>query len=108
MSLLRVIVVCCVVALLGCGDGGTTVKPPDTTAKDQVKQYLENIAETGAGGSEMGAIMEELKKLEESDPALAAELQEDAKTFMSTQNSPEQLKAKAKEMIEKLDGGTGG
>lgn len=108
MSLFRVIVVACVVAILGCGDGGQAVKPPDTTAKEKMKQYLENIAQTGAGGSEMGAIMEEVKKLEETDPALAAELKEDAQAFMSTQNSPQQLKQKAKDMIQKLEGAKGG
>ena len=108
MSWFRLLVVCCFVALLGCGDKSVKVTPPDISAKQQVKAYLENISKTGAGGSEMGAIMEELKKLEATDAALAEELREDAQTFMSTTNSPEQIKQKAQDMIKKLEGASGG
>lgn len=108
MSLFRVLVVVCVVAILGCGGGGEAVKPPDTTAKDQVKQFLEGVAERGAAGSEMGAIMERLKFLEETEPELAADLRKDAQSIMSQQNSPQQIKQKAKDMLQKLEGAKGG
>ena len=73
-----------------------------------MRSALQNIAETGSGGSEVGAIMNELSKLEESDPELAKELKTDAAEFMSTRNTPDQLKKRAKDMIKKLDGSTGG
>ncbi len=108
MSWLKIAVFSCFVALIGCGDDSQEVTPPSTTAKESVKAALQNIVDSGQGGSEIGAIMEELKKLEESDPKLAAELMTDAESFMSTQLSSDQLKEKAKEMIKKLDSGTGG
>jgi hypothetical protein len=102
-------VLVCFAALIGCGDQSQDVKPPDVTAKERVKQALENVVETGQGGSEIGAIMNELEGLKESDPALAEELMEDAQSFMSTQLSSDQLKQKAKDMLKKLEaGGAGG
>jgi hypothetical protein len=108
MSWLRTFVLVCFAALIGCGDNTEAVAPPDTTARERVKAALENVAESGQGGSELGAIMEELKGLEESDPALAEELTQDAQSFMSTQLSSDQIKQKAKDMLKKLEQGTAG
>ena len=101
MSWLRTFVLVGFAAFIGCGDVSQDVTPPDTTAKERVKAALENVVESGQGGSEIGAIMEELKGLKESDPALAEELTQDAQSFMSTSLSSDQIKQKAKDMLKK-------
>lgn len=103
MSWIRAALLCGVAALVGCGKGGEAVKAPDTTAKENIKRSLEGIAERGQGGSEIGAVMNELQKLKSVDAALAEELIQDAQAFMSTALSSEQIKAKAKEMLGKLE-----
>ncbi|MFO7904307.1 MAG: hypothetical protein R6U98_16710, partial [Pirellulaceae bacterium] len=98
------------VALIGCGGGleSKRVKPPEMTAKEKIKSMLEGIAEAGRGGSEVGRVMQELERLKETDPALADELMRDAESLMSPRMSSSRLKQKAGEMIEKLEGGSGG
>ncbi len=109
MSWLKfVLLACFATAIIGCTDDTVEVTPPDTSAKESVRAALQNVADTGSGGSEVGAIMNELKKLEETDPELAKELSTDAAELMSTRNTSDQLKQKAKDMIKKLDGATGG
>ena len=109
MSWLRMLVLLCVAALTGCfGDDTQQVKPPEVSPKDAVKAALEDVAESGQGGSALGGIMQELSKLEESDPQLAQELRKETQTMMSSSMSPDQVKQKAKEMIKKLEGGGSG
>jgi hypothetical protein len=107
MSWIRLVILMAVVALVGC-DTGKKVTPPSTSAKDSVKKALEGLVKSGRGGSEIGAIQQELKKLQETDKALADELAKDASGLMSTKNSSDDIKAKAQEMLKKLEGGGGG
>ena len=107
MSWIRVAILCGVAAIVGCSDAGEQVKPPDTTAKDAVKKALEGVAKSGQGGSELGAMMNDLQKLKETDQAVAEELISDVTALMSEGN-PDQIKAKAQEMLKKLEGAKGG
>jgi hypothetical protein len=105
MSWLKFLVLACFAAtIIGCTDDTVKVTPPTKSAKESVKAALQNVADTGSGGSEVGAIMNELKKLEPTDPELAKELSADAQELMSTRNTSDQLKQKAKDMIKKLEG----
>jgi cell shape-determining protein MreC len=109
MSWLKFLFLACfAAAIIGCTDDTVKVTPPDTSAKESVRSALQGVADSGQGGSEVGAIMEELKKLEPTEPELAKELSADAADLMSTRNTSDQLKQKAKDMIKKLDGATGG
>ncbi|MGM0490188.1 MAG: hypothetical protein ACQESR_25970 [Planctomycetota bacterium] len=110
MFWLRMFAVAGFVALIGCGGGPESkkTKSPEVAAKEKIKLMLEGIAETGRGGSEVGGAMQELEKLKETDPALADELMRDAESLMSPRMSSSRLKQKAGEMIEKLEGGSGG
>ena len=95
-----------VVCAIGCG-GGSDVEvqnvtpPPEKTPVDAVRTTLETIAESGNGGSEVGAMMGSLEEMKATDPAKAEELLADANELMGM-SSPAKIKAKAKEMIEKL------
>ena len=73
--------------------------------REAVKKALEGIVESGQGGSEIGAIMEDLKALSEEDAALAESLSADAQAMMGM--GGDQVKAKAQEMLDKLGGGGG-
>lgn len=99
----------CAALLVGCGGtGAESVKPPDLTPKEKIKEVLEGLIETGQGGSEIGVIMQEVEPLKETDPALASELEEAARTMMSSGMSGSQLKNKAQELLDKLEGSSGG
>ena len=84
--------------------GGESVSAPEVAPRDAVRQVLEGIVESGQGGSEIGAVMTELDKLAAEDAALAEELKADAESMMTTMESGK-IKAKAKEMLDKLGGG---
>jgi hypothetical protein len=91
------------VVMIGCGPKSETVTAPEVAPRDAVRQALEGLAESGQGGSEIGAIMADLDKLAAEDPALAESLKADANAMMTM--SGEQVQAKAKEMLKKLEGG---
>jgi hypothetical protein len=107
MFWIRVITLLGIVAVLGCGSKGQKVTPPTVSPKDAVKKALEDIAQSGQGGSAVGAIMSDLEKLKATEQAVAEELIKDANVLMST-NGEDQIKAKAQEMLKKLEGAKGG
>lgn len=94
------------VVMSGCGPQAETVQEVKVSPRDAVKKALEGIAESGQGGSEIGAMMSDLDKLAAEDAALAESLKADANALMGTMDSA-QIKAKAKEMLKKLEGGGG-
>lgn len=95
------------VVMFGCGPQAESVQEVKVSPRDAVKQALEGIAESGQGGSEIGAMMGELDKLAAEDAALAETLKADAEAMMMGGMSSDQIKAKAKEMLGKLEGGGG-
>lgn len=110
MEYLRFPLLLTAVMISGCGGGGgsESVVPPDVSPRDAVKATLEQIAESGQGGSEIGAMMQDLEKLKETDAATADALIQDANALMSTTGGKEAITAKAKEMLAKLESGSGG
>ena len=105
MSWLKCVLLGALVVFVSCKtDTSQSVTPPDETAKEAVKKALEGIAETGVGGSEIGLVQIELEKLKKTNPTLADDLMEDASALMSTALSADQVKAKAKAMLKKLEG----
>ena len=94
--------------LVGCGakpqfEGGADETSPEET----VKTTLEQMVQTGQAGSNIGEMMQALEKMKETDAAKAEALLEDANQLMSSPSSAA-IKTKAKEMLDKLSGGSAG
>ena len=92
-----------VVIVLGCSPGSVSVEQPDDSPAEAVKRELETAAESGVLGSEMISIQENLEKMRGTDPAKADELLADLEQLQSM-TDPAAVKAKASEMIGKLEG----
>ena len=105
MSWMKILVVFGIVAIVGCSQG-EEFSNPEASAKDRVKQALEGIVESGQGGSEIGAIMEDIGELEKTDPELATQLGDDLTEMMASPG--DQVKARAEAMLKKLEDATGG
>ena len=98
---LKCLVLLSAVSVLGCGTDAQEVTPPEVTAKESVIKGLEGLIETGQGGSEIGLMMQEVDKLHSLDPELAKELANELQNMMSSP-SPEGIKSKAAELLEKV------
>jgi hypothetical protein len=111
MSFSRFLGLVLLAAVVGCGGGvsSESVTPPDVSPQDQIKTALNQMLESGAPGSEIGAIMTSIEELKGTDPDLAATLQADADELMGmmSMNNVGAMKAKAQEMLDKLEGGGG-
>ena len=87
------------VAVLGCG---SETRPPAEPEGDaltkEVKQALENVAETGEGLGEARGVLESLKEI---DAAQADRISKDLDALEAL-SSPDEKKAKAKEIADKL------
>lgn len=90
-----------VLSVVGCGPSSTPVDVPNPPANAAIKQNLQGAVDTGQLGSEMMAIDNEIEKLATTDPAKAEELKKQFAEVRSA-SSPAQVKAKAKEMMDKL------
>ena len=92
------------VALLvvGCDKrGGSTAasKPPDATA---AKAVLDEVAKTGQIGSGFLTVTDYVEYLKKTDSAKAEALSKEVEAMNKLSNSPDALKAKAKEIAGKL------
>lgn len=96
-----------VVVLTGCGGTGTPPDLPNTekalqvSGKDQLKQRLESVAQTGAGGSGLAGIREAIDAIKASDASLAEQLLKDMDALDKAQ-TPDQIKAIAGRMAVKI------
>lgn len=100
MTYLRILMLLVVVAIVGCNASeSVNVTPPTTSAMENAKSALNEIAESGELGSGMMTVREGLEASEEGK-ALLPDL--DA---LEALTAPEEIKAKAKEMADKLGGG---
>ncbi len=88
-------------AIVGCGTDAKEVTPPSVTAKEAVMAGLAGIVESGQGGSEIGAMMNEVEKLRPEAPELADELVKELTNMMSS-TSQVDIKAKAQELYDKV------
>ncbi len=106
MNWIRILTLVGIVAVTGCfGSKGEKVTPPSVTPKESVKKTLQNIVDTGARGSAIGAMQNDLDKLKATEPALAEELKKEANSLMDTRLSQEEVQSRAKAMLQKLEGG---
>ena len=87
-----------VAIFLGCS-GGTSVETPP--AASMAKNALESIAASGELGSATEELKSQLESMKESDPTKANELLSDFNDLVSL-SKPKAIKAKAKEMANKL------
>ena len=94
--------------LVGCGPKpefeGTAEK---TDPEQAIRTTLEEIIQKGQLGSNVGAMMEAVAELKKTDSAKAEVLMKDVDELMASRG-PQQVKAKAQEMLGKLSGGSGG
>lgn len=98
---LKCLVLLSAVPLLGCGTDAVEVTPPEVTAKAAVIKALEGIVESGQGGSELGAALQEVDKLHSVDPELTKEIVDELTKMMSG-TSQVDVKAKAQELLDKV------
>lgn len=91
---------------VGCGGPEVTVDPaasapPVVSGKDQIKQRLQSIIDSGSGGSAVGGLREALEELKKTDAALAEGLLKDLAQLEPMQD-PNQIKGMAQRMFDKL------
>ena len=88
--------------VIGCGSVQRPVDVEEVviSPRDAVKGFLEQVAENGATGSELGELMNAIEELKATDSELANELESDGMAMMSA--SSNETKAKAKAMLAKL------
>lgn len=98
-ALLSIVMVSAV--LCGCDPGSTEVQPIAVSVKDVLKANLQSPADTGALGSELTVIEENIGKLATEDAAKADALKKDLEELKKANNAAK-IKSKAKEMIGKL------
>ena len=102
MSFFKFLVLLAAVAMVGCsgGRGGVSVEP-SAAAPSEAKTLLEEMAESGEVGSAVMVIRESLEQLKQTDAAKADGLLSDLDELESMSDL-EAVKAKAKEMADKL------
>jgi len=104
MNFSRFLVLLGVIAVVGCGPSAQlTGSAQEETPTDIAKATLEQIVESGQAGSEIGAMMVAFEEMRATDAATADALIEDGNAMMAM-SSPDEIKAKAKEMLAKLGG----
>ncbi len=102
----KLLTVVLLAGVVGCGGSVRTesVTPPSITPKEAIKSALEQVAQSGQVGSEIGAVMQHIEALKATDATTAGALESDARALMSMAPG-EPAKAKAKQMLSKLEGG---
>lgn len=90
----------CVAVVLGCSKGGEVQQTPDVVVQ-QAKAYLQDLAAQGQPNSGMMSLQSNLESLKATDPAKGEALLKDYEELNKLQDA-NQIKAKAKAMLEKL------
>lgn len=105
MTLFRVLALLSLLLVVaGCGEGiksvplNTGAPPP---AVDSAKAVLNDVANTGEMGSGMDSLKQSLEQIKQSDAAKGEALLTDLKA-LEGETDKEKIKAKAKEMANKL------
>jgi hypothetical protein len=88
-------------SFFGCG-GPKTIKTSTSPAIDQSKKLLQEVISTGnSPGSGAMIFTEVLAEIEKTDPSKAKAIKTDVDALISG-GKPEELKARAKAILEKL------
>ena len=97
------------VVLAGCPQGGgqeaiSTPNAPGSqlTPEQDLKQQLESLAELGEMMPGMETIGDNIEAIKGADAEKGAALEKDFEELNGAMGDPEQVKAKAKAMLEKL------
>lgn len=96
----------CMLTVIGCGGDGvpkpTSVQQPTPVdSSTAIKNMINDIANSGELGSGSESLKSELEKMKATDEAKAKALLADVER-MEKMSDPEQIKAAAKKMAEKL------
>ena len=78
-----------------------SVKP--LAPQDEIRSALEHVAQTGEIDSGLVIVREKLEAMKETDAAKAGELLQDLSQLEKMTTQPAQAKAKAQEMLKKLE-----
>lgn len=103
MKRARVLCVVLAAALLGCSGGSSTAPVPVTPIDPMIsaKATLEAMAVDGQIGSGLEEVRMSLEKLKETDPAKGEALLQEYDALAKA-GTPDQVRAKAKALLEKL------
>ncbi len=90
----------------GCGPEEVKIDPaasssPTVAGKDQIKERLQAIVDSGSGGSAVGGIREALLELKKTESSLADSLLKDLDALEKLQD-PNQVKGMAQKMKDKI------
>ena len=93
--------------MMGCGGSAPAPTKSSETAqalsgKDEIKQRLKMIAETGSGGSAVSGMRAGLDKMKATEAPLAEDLLKDVEALEKLQD-PAMVKALATEMLNKIN-----
>lgn len=94
------------ISFVGCDSGGGAPSPPveqtnQPTSNTELKQRLNEIAQSGQAGSALAGVRESIEQMKASDPQKAEALLKDLDKLEST-GDPSQVKAIAKRMADQL------
>lgn len=101
MWFIRLMLLVALVAVIGCNSGPAPEKVQAPPQIDQIKTALQGMAESGQAGSGVMQLETLVSELKAQDADKAAALQPGVDE-LKTLKDPKAVKAKAKEMLEKL------
>jgi hypothetical protein len=96
---LAVILAACVI---GCNQGGGTSKTPPAPSPAAAKAALLDVATSGKMGSGMMSVGSYVESLKKADPAKGEAIAKEVQDLGKLAKQPDALKAKAKEIADKL------
>lgn len=88
--------------VVGCGPRTPSQKVQPPSPKDEIRAALKSVAETGQVDSSLMLAREKLEELKKTDAAKADALLKDLSELEKMGSQPQQAKAKAQEMLNKL------
>jgi len=90
-----------IVAVSGCGGGETKVSVPTSAISANVKKTLEEYEKTGKTGSSITSLESDINGIAAGDSSKGEALKKLYRELVGL-SKPDEIKAKAKEMISKL------
>ena len=101
MWFIRSLLLAALVATVGCGGGPAPESASPPSDAEHVRTMLESMVESGIAGSGVMDLQGRIGAMQDSDPEKANALQKGAEELMQMTDT-EEIKAKAKEMLDSL------
>lgn len=102
MTVVIAVLVLAFAQITGCSSAtpSKSVQPP--SAQEEIRGALQHVAQTGEVDSSLMVVREKLEELKKTDAAKAESLLQDLNQLEKMVGQPQQAKAKAQEMLNKL------